>query len=618
MKNKSLALAIAILMATAGFSQTTKQTEFSFKKTGVVTLKTTDDDFHPVIRHLEAPQPGTESTRAYQELIKQQIPAKKYDTRKIVAQKKSNPPTPFVLRNFKGNPFRGIPNDNSMAISNDGKIVSTINSTVQVYSAEGELLESMSLATFGSDLELSGNKFDPRVQYDPTADRFVLTYLNGTNAKQSNLTIAFSQTNDPAGDWNLYYLPGNPLSDSSWSDYPMISITENEVFYTINLLNPGGSWQTSFKQTVIWQIDKNAGYKGEELSTKLWSDIGFGGKPIRNLYPIKGGADIYGPNCYFLSTRNFALENDTIFFLEITGEKDDTETELKVDYLISDVAYGMPPNASQKQTNLELQTNDGRILDGFIEKDQIVFASNSVDTSNNFAAVYFGHINNVSTNPSLKGTIYGSDSLEFGYPGLAFTGDDDNFTAIMCVNYSSFNHYPGCGVINYENGELSNYKYVKEGGANINVLGGAERWGDYIGMQPKYNEMGICWMAGTFGKERQGVGTEYGTWIAEIQKYGFNTSQKREINDNRTSIYPNPAKNYNWITVHFKLEESQNLNYSVYNYSGQLIKSIINSGKTKAGRNEFQFDASSLAKGNYLLKIEGSNGFIISEPFVIE
>lgn len=303
-------------------------------------------------------------------------------------------------------------------------------------------------------------------------------------------------------------------------------------------------------------------------------------------------------------------------FLEITGTRDDSNTELIVEHLISDVAYGVPPNASQKQTALELQTNDARVLDGFLERDQIVFALNSIDTSNNFAAIYFGHISNVSSNPSLKGTIYGNDTLEFGYPGLAWVGDEENFEAVLCMNHSSFDIYPGCGVAYYNGNALSNYKYVREGKENINIVGGAERWGDYIGMQPKFDEIGICWMAGTFGKSSSGVGTEYGTWVAEIQKYAYNSTPD-VATKNSASVFPNPV-NQNIASVTFDVGETQYMSYDIYDLNGKQIAHIYNRVKTTKGTNEFSFDTSSLKSGAYFISIKGDNGFNINQQFIVE
>jgi hypothetical protein len=575
-------------------------------------------DFYPVLRHLEAPLPGHTTAAAHLSLIKAQLPAKTYHTPKgATSFKKSPVVAPFVMRNFKGNPYNNIPNDNSLAISNDGMIVSVINSTIQVYNTDGKVLQSRSLEAFGDTLHIDAHKFDPRALYDPVADRFIVTYLNGTSAATSMITIAFSQTNDPTGDWNMYALPGNPLSDSSWSDFPMISISNGELFYTINLLTPGGSWQTSFKQTVIWQIDKDQGYKGEAINPKLWSGIRFGNKPIRNLHPVKGGSKPYGPHAYFLSDRNFDLQNDTIFFLKLTGTATDPKTELEIGVLRADLAYGVPPNAAQKHPALELQTNDARILDAFLENNQIVFAANSIDTSNNYAAIYLGHIYDVDGKPSIRAQIFGHDSLEFGYPGLAFTGNQEEFSAVMCMNYSSFYEYPGCGISFYDGKEFSNLKTVREGNSNINILGGAERWGDYMGMQPKYNEPGRCWMSGTFGRDGVSVGTEYGTWIAEIQKYGYNSNEGLVANkDLPASLYPNPSFESTWVTVDFELKTSDMVAIVLFNTQGKVLAQLLHR-EARAGKNQFSFSTAPLAPGTYILSAHGTTGQLFSRRLMV-
>jgi hypothetical protein len=79
--------------------------------------------------------------------------------------------------------------------------------------------------------------------YDPKADKFVLMCPVGFVDSTSKIIVGFSQTNDPNGNWNLYTLPGNPLNNNLWSDYPMISMTEKELFLSINLLY--NDWDSS-------------------------------------------------------------------------------------------------------------------------------------------------------------------------------------------------------------------------------------------------------------------------------------------------------------------------------------------------------------------------------------
>lgn len=616
MKSAVFTSLLSLLSFGLVLAQTPTRTKFVTSSAVVSQPSQIQDDYFIRLSNLEAPVPGSKTAKAHLEAVKQQIPAKIYGVNTSQSNKKETVYHPFALRGFRGNPYNGIPNDNHMAISNDGMIVSVTNSVLHVYDGDGEEKMTTSLGAFSDTLKIGGHKFDPRVIYDPEEDRFIVTMLAGNKIATSKIVLAFSQTNDPTADWNLYELPGNPLNDESWSDYPMISISNDEFFLTMNLLREGGTWQESFKQTVIWQVNKESGYKGEELVSELWSDINFGKKPIRNLCPVKGGSGIYGPNMYFLSNRNFDLENDTIFFLEVTGKLDNDNTELKVSYLLSDEKYGVPPSASQTDERLKLQTNDSRVLDAFIENDQIIFASNCVYFENNFAGMYVGHISKVSSEPSLKGINHGDELLEFGYPGLAFVGDKDNMEAIICVNYSSTEEFPGCGVLTYKDNSISKFKRVKTGGSSIRQLGGNERWGDYIGTQPKFNEPGKVWMAGTFGRKAGLSGDAYGTWIQEVVKYGLNSVDDPKT-DVPVSVYPNPVVQYDWVKVQLTLPEATTLNYSVYDLQGKEVVQLLNE-KTKAGTNEFVFDASPLLPGVYLLNITNNKGIVHSERFEVQ
>ena len=62
----------------------------------------------------------------------------------------------------------------------------------------------------------------------------------------------FSSTNDPLDDWNIYMLVGDALDTNHWTDYPTISITDDDLFITGNLLLHNVSWQEGFYQSLIW------------------------------------------------------------------------------------------------------------------------------------------------------------------------------------------------------------------------------------------------------------------------------------------------------------------------------------------------------------------------------
>lgn len=577
---------------------------------GVVNVSALTDDYYPNMVHLEAPKPGTNSYRNFLELQKESIPPKLYlNGQGTTTRSKKSVPRPFQLRNFDGNAYNGIPNDNHLAISNAGTIISVINSTMVVYDEDGNKIEATSLNSFTSELNISQRKYDPRVMYDPAEDKFVLVCLAGRTDSTTHIVLGFSQTNDPTGNWNLYEIPGNPLDDTSWSDYPMLSISDQELIITMNLLKNGGTWQESFKQSVIWQVNKIDGYEGRAIDTRLWDNVEYDGKKVRNLCPVKGGSGNMGSTMYFLSNRNFDLTNDTTFFFTLNGYLDDDNTSLTVQPLIADSAYGVPPAADQPFGVLQLQTNDARVLDAFLENDQILFVGNSVYDKNNFAAFYFGHINNVSSSPALDAQQIGSDSLEFGYPGIAYTGNSsDEMDAIIFVNHSSTEHNPGCGVFFYDGSELSNYKYLREGESWINVLGQSERWGDYIGIQRKYDDPGLVWTAGTYGFEGGGIGSRntYGTWISEVAKYGKNSIAER--NSLKTgSVFPNPTSSLELVKISFELQETTYLYLDLYDLNGRLVKHLYE-GKTSKGKNLFQFSDAPLNGNHYIIQARNQIG----------
>ena len=99
----------------------------------------------------------------------------------------------------------------------------------------------------------------------------------------NHICVAFSTSNNPLDDWNVYMLTGDALGTDHWTDYPAISLTNDELFITGNLLQHNVSWQEGFYQSLIWQIDKTQGYQGNDtLDFNLWSELKDDSVYIRN------------------------------------------------------------------------------------------------------------------------------------------------------------------------------------------------------------------------------------------------------------------------------------------------------------------------------------------------
>lgn len=585
------------------------------------------NDWNPVLTHLEAPAPDGGSFRSF---LQQQKASRSTDLQENVLPqtRTAELPAPDVLRNFEGNPYNNsVPNDNDVAISNSGYVISVINSTIRFYDSDGVQLGATSLASFVDTLGIPAGKFDPKVQYDPIEDKFVIVFLGGFTSADTHIFVCFSTSDDPTQPWNVYRIPGNPYMNTTWTDYPMMALTEEEIFITINLLREGEPWQTGFEETLIWQMDKMDGYNGDSLGGGFWNGIDFGSKPIRNLRPVQGGSTLYGPDLYLVSNRNFDLSNDTIFLVHVTGKYDDPGVTVDVDYLQADVPYGVPPSARQDtqftfiDTVLHsFDTNDGRILGAFYEGDQIQFVSCTHNPETGRAAIYHGRIDDLSTTPSLRSWIIGDDSpdeMDWGYPNISFVGTDPSeVRSIISFEFTAPGRFAGFAAMYSNYNSYSDMIVIKEGESYVNILSGDyERWGDYTGSQRKYDDPGTVWVSGNFAKIV--MNTPFpgstcrcnGTWVAELratEEVSVGSSDSENA-INSINTYPNPTDDK--FILDFEVSETQSVELRIFDMAGREVRHLMN-GKAKAGTNRFSFSLAPLPSGNYILNIIGSEGIV--------
>lgn len=182
--------------------------------------------------------------------------------------------SPVVENGFDGqiSGSGGIPNDNHIAVSNAGKVVSVQNSSIRVLDENGNTLMYKTLYQFANG-KLQGFTnfcYDPRIVYDPVSDRFILFFLHEIKIAFNFGVLAFSKTNDPAGEWNFYKIPGNAINNDKYSDYPTMAITKDDVVITLDLYKENSNWRADMNESIIWQVSKKEGYDGDSLKQKLY------------------------------------------------------------------------------------------------------------------------------------------------------------------------------------------------------------------------------------------------------------------------------------------------------------------------------------------------------------
>ncbi len=582
-----------------------------------ITMDDFNDPYAFNIKYKEAPYPsGEDEMRAFLRQRKLEAQTKTpVNPNSITFQNRGSIPTPDILASFSGNNIiTGTPLDNHLAVNSTEQVVSTINTHMLVTNNVGFWQGSYKLEDFFSSLGGSNIYFDPRVIYDPQQDRFILVLIQGNSCNVSRIVLAFSQTNNPKGAWNLYSLDGCIHDDGTFADYPMIAITDDEFFLTYNEVNADSSWQTGFSGTQIHQINKMNGYNGETLNRKVWTDITYNGRLLRNICPVRNADETLPSGLYFLSDRNFDLTNDTVFLLHLTGHQDDPNAALDMNYRVLDHPYGVPPYAVQPKDSLD--TNDSRILDAFSVDGHIQWVSNTMDFNSGRSAVFHGMLTIDDLSLTAIGNVISHPTDYLGYPGIAWTGSlPGEQDAIIVVSHCSPTRNPG-GSAFYSDGlgEYSEFVSIIEGQRAIDMLSGSiERWGDYIGIQRLYHQPGSVWISCSYGRP----GNVNEAWIAKLARQEGSVAthdhSKEKIN---MVTYPNPTDDY--VQIDIDNTEGKRFNIILYDASGRPIQALYDGPANYPGKANINFSTHALPAGQYVVKVMVDGVLLAAKSIVRE
>jgi hypothetical protein len=603
-------LSIAILIVCVANAQQARVQPFNTGLCGTVNLSQVEDKYGARVYSLEMPEPDAGTENEVLERIKE-VSAKLFPRKTQATEPKTTSTSkPIFVKGYIADSLTGIPPDNDMAISKGNKSVSVVNTNIAVHNAvTGHMNYRIDLYLFSLSIGLnSANDFryDPKIMYDPEADKYILVMLNGTDL-YNYIIVGFSQSNDPSGNWNFYKFYGDYANDSTWFDYPTVAITHKEFFLTGNKLKFNSSWQTGFVQSVIYQINKQSGYNGDSiLKYQIWDSIAFNGRNIRNLYPVKGGNMIYGPEQYFLSNRNFDVWNDTVFLIKMPDTIGSNNTTLSITPLTSSLSYCVPPNGREPDTSALLATNDARILGAFRVGNEVQFTSTTKSPIDGNSSVFHGKITNLGGIPSLSTNYVINDTIDFGYPNLSYAGTySGKVTSIISFNYTGPNKFPGVGAVYYDGQNFSDMLDVKQGLGSIKMQTGKDqRWGDYMGSQPEWDTLGNVWIEGIFGRADK----RYGNFMAKLSSPFLNGINQVNIPKIEEVIYPNPS--YQFTNIEFNLKEPENLSFYLFDINGKLVDRILQQ-HCEEGNNIIQFNVASLASGVYFLKAKDNEGNVV-------
>jgi hypothetical protein len=579
------------------------------KLCGTAIMKDADDKYNMTIYNASMPEPEGEEEAELLEEAKEQVRERFPHKRVRTAFRTTATGDTLVIgKHFLADSVSGIPPDNYMAIDDSNHAVSVVNQSMNVIDATtGAVLYRKTLKAISAGVGLNNinydYRYDPKIIYDPEAKKFICVMLNGTTGA-NYIVVGFSVSSNPAGGWHFYKFYGNYKGDTTWFDYPSISLTKHDFFLTGNKIIYDSSWQKGFKETIIYQFDKYSGFRGDTLlDYQIREGVSYNGRNIRCLHPVKPADTLLDNVQYFLSDRNFDVQNDTVFLVKLADTLGGS-APLSIMPVISDIKYGVPPNGRQKDTSIVLATNDGRVLGAYLKANEIQFVSASVDPASGASGIYHGVMTDIDGTPSLHGTIISIDTLDFGYPNISFAGRRAGKNhSIITFNYTGPKTFAGMTGLYYNGTDHSRLSILKTGDSTIRMLTGKEqRWGDYSGSQVKWNNIGEVWVEGIYGRRNR----QYGSYMVQLYSpyYGI-PENPVDTTTGPPNIYPNPA--WSFVNFEFYLKADQTVKIAIYDMGGKLVDRFDDQ-YCHQGKNVLQFNTAPLPAAHYAVRITGADG----------
>jgi len=167
-------------------------------------------------------------------------------------------PSPAPVTNFAalndipfappGTAFFTIPPDTMGAVGPDSvnKVFVNLNNNyrVQNKTTGAQIGTDVSMRNFWAPAGAT-SAFDPRVQYDPYNDRWILAGVTEAGTATTSILVGISTTNDPSGTYVIFKVSARIAGDPAnlnFADFPMLGFNKNWVVVSINMFTSAGAF----------------------------------------------------------------------------------------------------------------------------------------------------------------------------------------------------------------------------------------------------------------------------------------------------------------------------------------------------------------------------------------
>jgi len=363
-----------------------------------------------------------------------------------------------------------------MGTAGDDYVMTTLNTQVRIHEKDGTPVMTTGLSSFWGPMPDHESTFDPKIVYDPYNDRWIFVTPSHPSLGLSKLYVGVSQTSDPTGDWNMYWVNTDP-TDITWFDFPTIGFNKKWIVVS------GNQFGGDFYRTVF-VFNKQEAYDGvQNLNyTRFATTEGFTIAPmvtydttLESMYLISaasGNSNGYG------YIKKFKIEGDVnnpnFIYEGAIGVPDPWDS------YVGNAGNFLP----QKGSSALINAVDARIVNVVYRNGKIWAVHHIFLPANNPQRVAVQWWQLDTTGVILeRGRIEDTTNLySFAFPSIAVNKFED---IMIGHDVFSVDQYPSAAYSfkgNYEaSGTIRTYYQYKDGLAPYNKSfgSGRNRWGDY-------------------------------------------------------------------------------------------------------------------------------------------
>ena len=379
--------------------------------------------------------------------------------------------------NFSGSNLSesGFRPPDTMGTVGPGHIVEMINGRYRVYDkSNGNLQQNVSLNTFWANANAphAGSfSFDPRVQFDPTVDRYFATSVdNASNA--NNFLFAVSNSANPLDGWAGFSIDADS-DDAQWADFPQMGFSDDTVLVSANMFGLTGDFEINM--LVLPKADLLTATPSIANAVLLEDEFAASGFN----FSLQPAIDLQGsgrPLRMFTTESSF---NDEVNVVQLDNPL--TAPSLNVRPSVVVDSYDGPPLADQPGPKVDLDSGGSRTRSAVTLIDDHYYGVHGVDVDGR-AALRWYKIDADTLQLASEGVL-ADDELNLIYGSIAANELGDivvGFTATSPTTfagaYAAVGETDSAGNVTF--GELlelqagvSDYEGLSSSGRN--------RWGDY-------------------------------------------------------------------------------------------------------------------------------------------